>query len=297
MNFDLSDLRAFVAAADLGSFRAAAQALAISQSALGRRIDKLEGALGVRLFERSTRHIALTTVGRGFLHKARHIIAELESALLGMRDTAERISGEVTMACVPSAVAYFLPRVVKEYHARYPRIRLRIRDEDSASVLLTVARGEADFGLTYIGTHEADVEFHPLIEDPFVLACPRGHALASRRRVKWAELNDYDYVTLAQGSGNRLLIDLALANSSARPRWFCEVQHVPALVSLVESGAGVGVVPKLAMPRRGHATLVSVPLVEPSITRQLGLIARRGRALSAAAQLFYDTLRASDLRR
>ena len=126
MNFDLSDLRAFVAAADLGSFRAAAEALAISQSALSRRIDKLEGALGVRLFERNTRHIALTTVGRGFLHKARHIIAELESALLGMRDTAERISGELTIACVPSAVAYFLPRVVKEYHAKYPRIRLRI---------------------------------------------------------------------------------------------------------------------------------------------------------------------------
>jgi DNA-binding transcriptional LysR family regulator len=128
-----------------------------------------------------------------------------------------------------------------------------------------------------------------------VLACPRGHALAARRRVKWAELNDYDYVTLAQGSGNRLLIDLALANSSARPRWFCEVQHVPALVSLVESGAGVGVVPKLAMPQRGHATLVSVPLVEPSITRQLGLIARRGRTLSAAAQLFYDYVRQSNV--
>jgi DNA-binding transcriptional LysR family regulator len=73
------------------------------------------------------------------------------------------------------------------------------------------------------------------------------------------------------------------------------VQHVPALVSLVEAGMGAGVVPKLGMPRSGHATLVSVPLVEPSISRTLGLIKRRGRALSAAAQLFYDFLLQSHL--
>jgi DNA-binding transcriptional LysR family regulator len=295
MNFDLSDLRAFVAASDHGSFRAAAEVLCISQSALGRRIEKLEEALGVRLFDRTTRHIALTTVGRGFLHKARHVIAELENALIGIRDVAERLSGEVTIACVPSAVAYFLPRVVKQYHAKYPRIRLRVRDEDSASVLSTVARSEADFGLTYIGTSEADIEFQPLMEDPFVLACARNHPLAKKRRVKWAELAAHDYVALAQGSGNRLLIDLALANTAAPPRWFCEVQHVPALVSLVEAGVGIGVVPQLAMPRGGHATLVSVPLVEPSVSRNLGLITRRGRVLSAAAQLFYDFLRQSHL--
>lgn len=295
VNFDLSDLRAFVAASDHGSFRAAAEVLCISQSALGRRIEKLEAALGVRLFERTTRHMELTTVGRGFVHKARHVLNELENALLGTRDVAERLSGEVTIACVPSAVGYFLPRVVKEYHDKYPRIRLRIRDETSAEILVTVARSEADFGLTYIGTQEPDIEFQPLIEDPFVVACSREHPLARKRKVKWAELAEHDYVTVAQGSGNRMLIDQALANTVVLPRWFCEVQHVPALVSLVEAGMGVGVVPKLGMPRSGHATLISIPLVEPSISRTLGLIKRRGRALSAAAQLFYDFLLQSHL--
>jgi DNA-binding transcriptional LysR family regulator len=290
MNFDISDLRAFVAAADHGSFRVAAEALSISQSALGRRIEKLEAALGVRLFDRTTRRIALTTVGRGFVHKARHVINELETALLGIGDVAERLSGEVTIACVPSAVGYFLPRVIRQYHERYPRIRLRIMDESSADILVTVAQSEADFGLTYIGTQEPDIEFQPLIEDPFVLACARTHPLASKLRVKWSELAEYDYITLAQGSGNRLLIDLALATSNAAPRWFCEVQHVPALVSLVEAEVGLGVVPMLSMPLRGHAALVSIPLIEPSISRTLGLIQRRGRGLSAAAQLFYDFL-------
>jgi DNA-binding transcriptional LysR family regulator len=295
MNFDLADLRAFVAASDHGSFRAAAEVLCISQSALSRRIEKLEGALGMRLFERTTRRLELTTAGRGFVHKARHVLNELESALLGTRDLADRMSGEVTIACVPSAVAFFLPRVIKSYHNEYPRIRLRIRDETSAEILTTVARSEADFGLTYIGTQEPDVEFEPLIEDPFVLACSREHPLARKRKVRWAELAEHDYVTVAQGSGNRMLIDQALANTPHLPRWFCEVQHVPALISMVEGGVGVGVVPKLGMPRSGHATLVSVPLVDPAISRNLGLIKRRGRALSAAAQRLYDVILRSHL--
>ena len=290
MNFDLADLRGFLAVADLGSFKAAADALHLSQSALSRRVSKLEEALGVLLLARTTRKVELTTVGRSFVPKARNVLNELESALLGILDVAERISGEVTLACVPSAVAYFLPAVIRQYHRQYPGIRIRVIDESSSEILLNVARGEADFGLTYIGTQEADIEFTPLLEELFVVACHKDHPLANRRKITWAELAQHDFVTLAQGSGNRLLIDQALAKSSTRPRWFCEVHHVPALVSLVEAGLGLGVVPRLAMPPGDHPTLVSIALHEPQVSRTLGLITRRGRALTAAAQLFYDLM-------
>lgn len=296
MNFDLADLRAFLAVADLGSFKAAAAALHRSQSALSRRVDKLEDALGVLLLARTTRRVELTAVGRSFVPKARNVLNELESALLGIRDVAERISGEVTLACVPSAVAYFLPGVIRQYHRQYPGIRIRVIDESSSEILLNVARGEADFGLSYIGTQEADIEFEPLLEEPFVVACPRDHPLARRRKLSWAELAEHDYLTIAQGSGNRLLIDQALAHSNTRPRWFCEVHHVTALVSLVEAGLGLGVVPRLAMPPRGHPALVSIALHAPAVSRTLGLIKRRGRALSAAAQLFYDLVAQSRYR-
>lgn len=157
MNFDLADLRAFLAVADLGSFRAASEALHLSQSALSRRVDKLEAALGVQLMTRTTRKVELTTLGRGFVPRARSVLNELESALVGIRDVAERLSGMVTIACVPSAVAYFLPDVIREYHASYPRIRIRIIDESSSQVLTAVARGDADFGLTYIGANDAEI--------------------------------------------------------------------------------------------------------------------------------------------
>ena len=291
MNFDLSDLRAFVASADFGSFRAAADSLNISPSALSRRVEKLESALGVRLFERTTRKMELTVAGRSFVEKARNVLAELESSLFGMEDLGRRLTGLVTIACVPSAVSFFLPNALKAYHQTYPGIRVRLIDETSSVVFLAVARGEADFGLTYIGTQEPDIEFTPILQDPFVLACQRDHPLAGKRSVSWAEIAQYpDYMLLAQGSGNRTLIDNALANAVRQPSWFCEVQHVPALVSMIEAGLGIGIVPKLALPRDRHRSLVSIPVTAPSVVRTLGVIRRKNRPLTVAAQHFFDLL-------
>jgi DNA-binding transcriptional LysR family regulator len=293
MNFDLADLRALVAVAKLGSFRAAASELHLSQPALSRRIEKLEGALGVRLFERTTRSVNLTAVGREFSGKARELLDGLEESLLGIRDVAGRVTGEVTIACVPSAVRYFLPNVLREYHERYPRILVRIIDEGANEVLSHIVRSEADFGLNYIGTQEPNVEFEPILKEPFVLACRPDHPLGRRKKVTWAELNQFDYMTVAKESGNRLLLDLALTEVPVRPRWFCEVRHVSSLVSLVEAGLGVAAVPRLAMPVGAHPILVSIPLVEPTIERTVGLIRRRGRVLSPAAQQLYDLVAAS----
>ncbi|KLN56119.1 LysR family transcriptional regulator [Variovorax paradoxus] len=290
MNFDLADLRAFLSVADFSSFRAASDNLHLSQSALSRRIDKLESALGVALFNRTTRKVELTTIGRAFVPKARSVMRELEDALVGIKEVTDRVSGQVTIACVPSAVGYFLPAAIKQFHEAYPRVRIRLIDESSAEILVAVARGDADFGLTYIGTQEPDIDFEPLLEERFVVACPVGHPLARQKRVTWAELAQHEYVTLAQGSGNRFLIDQALSHVESKPQWFCEARHVPALVSLVEAGLGLGVVPRLAMPPKGHSGLVSIPLEGPKVTRLIGLIRRRGREFMPSAQLFYDML-------
>lgn len=290
MKLDLDDLRGFLAVADHGSFSAAAQAIHLSPSALSRRVDKLEVALGIKLFDRTTRRVELSTVGRGFVPRARNVLNELEEALIGFQDLSTRLSGEVTIACVPSAVAYFLPEVIRQYHVRYPGIRIRVIDESSSVVLTVVARGDADLGLTYIGAQDADITFEPLLEEAFIVALPAGHALAERASLAWADLAEHDYISLAHGSGNRFLIDQALANHPNRPRWFCEVKHVNALVSLVAAGLGVGVVPKLAMPSEDHPLLVTRALVNPSVSRTIGVIFRRGRPLSPVAKLFFNAL-------
>lgn len=290
MNFDLADLRAFVAVAELNSFRAAAESIHLSQPALSRRIDKLEGALGVRLFERTTRSVSLTAVGRDFSHKARSLLDDLEASLLSMHEVAASQMGEVIIACVPSAVYYFLPKVLRDYHEKYPKIRVRIIDDSANAVLESVARGEADFGINFIGTQEPDIEFQAILKEPFVVACRRDHPLARKRKVTWAELGQFDYLTVNKGSGNRLLVDLALTNSDVRPSWCFEAKHVSTLLGLVEAGLGIAVVPRLSMPQGEHATLAMVTLVEPAIERSVGLIRRRGRELPPAARQLYQMI-------
>jgi DNA-binding transcriptional LysR family regulator len=287
INFNLNDLQAFRAVAELKNFRKAADAIHVSQPAFSRRIEKLEEALGVQLLERTTRHVSLTSVGRDFDRKVQQLLDDLDHTLLGIQGVAASRMGEVTIACVPSTVYYFLPQVISRYHERFPKIRVKVFDASANEVLAAVSRSEADFGLNFVGGQEPDIEFKPLMEDRFVAACRRDHPLAKKRRVTWAELAPYDYISVSKASGNRLLLDQALSNVKGRPQSIYETQHVTAMVGLVEAGLGVAAVPSMAMPGADHPLLVSVPLHDPVVTRKIGLIRRKGRLLSPAAQQLY----------
>ncbi|MGF6758727.1 LysR family transcriptional regulator [Paraburkholderia sp. GAS42] len=290
VNFDLNDLQAFRAVVELGSFRKAADAVNISQPALSRRIDKLEEALGVRLFERTTRSVTLTTVGRVFAPSAEQLLDDLDAALLGIRDVSSSRLGHVTIACVPSVAYYFLPSVIANYRSRYPRIRVKLLDASANEVLGAVISGEADFGVSFMGSQEAEVEFKVLLQERFVAACRRDHPLARKKRVSWSELYEHEYVSVDKTSGNRLLLDQALAAVAPRVPSVCETRHVTTMLGLVEAGLGVAAVPSMAMPVREHPILTSVPLVDPVVTRRVGIVSRRGRQLTPAAQEFYRTI-------
>jgi DNA-binding transcriptional LysR family regulator len=284
----LADLRAFITAAELHSFAAAAKALHLSVPAFSRRISNLEARLGVRLFDRTTRSMELTQLGGRFLREITGVVADLDRSVLGLRDAAQLEVGDVTIGCVFSAVHHFLPPVIETYRARHPNVLVRIIEQGADGVFASVKQGEADFGINYIGMQEADVTFTPLLKEPYVLACRADHALGARRTVRWDELAAWDQVRVSRASRNRVFIDQALADLPALPRPVCEVQHVSTLIGLVEAGLGVAIVPQLTVPRR-PASVVGIPL-EPAVTRTIGLIQRVGRTLSPAADAFAKLL-------
>ena len=253
-------------------------------------MKKLEEGLGTALLDRTTRRVSLTSVGRDFLPKARRLLDDFDDSILNIRELAERQSGRVTLACIPTAAFYFLPSVIRLYNERYPQIRIRLLDLSANEGLEAVLRGEADFGINMMSGQHPDIEFVPLVNEPFVLACRRDHELAGRSSVTWSELSNYRLIGVGRLSGNRMLLDHALSGLSWRPQWFYEVQHLSTSLGLVEAGLGVSAMPSLAMPAVDHPTLVSVPLIEPVVNRSLGLVYRRGASLSPAAEKFVSIL-------
>ncbi|WP_223487171.1 LysR family transcriptional regulator [Pseudomonas sp. A-RE-19] len=283
INFDLNDLQAFRAVVEQGSFRKAADTVRISQPALSRRIEKLEDALGVKLFERTTRRVSLTQAGRGFLPSVERLLDDLDVALLGISEVASSRLGHVTVACVPSAAYYFMPRVIAHYHRQFPRIKVKVLDSSAHEVLSAVVNGEADFGLSFMGALEVEVEFEQLVQEGYVVACRRDHPLAGRSSVTWDEFYQQDYISLDKTSGNRFLLDQALAGVVPKRPSICETRHVTTMIGLVEAGLGVAAVPLMAMPAADHPILTRVPLTDPQVMRSVGLIKRRGRTLTPAA--------------
>lgn len=290
MNAELLDLKAFITVAETGSFVRTAKALNLSQPALSRRIQKLEESLGAPLLERSTRHVNLTMTGRDFLPKVRRLIDEFETSVLAIHDIGARSSGLVSVAAVPTAVFYFLPRAIGRFAEAYPRIRIRILDIGANEGLEAVARGEADFGINFIGASHAEIEFEKLVEDPFVLACRHDHPLALRKRVSWSEIVPHRIITVGRNSGNRALIDNALARHGLQLNWSYEVAHLSGSLGLVEAGLGIAVLPRLATPAAGHPIIHTVRLIEPEVSRTIGIVRRRGATLSPHASQFLKML-------
>jgi len=262
INFNLQELQAFIAVAERGSFRAAADEIHLSAPALSRRIERLESALGVRLINRTTREVELNGLGRAFLERARSAFDDLEAASLSLREIGAHQSGRVTVGCVPSAAFYFLPAVIRPFSEKYPGIRLRIIDENDAIVAQSVISGEADFGIGFMGARVPELDAERLMA-------------ASR------------------SSGNRQLIDDARAQAGLRPSIAFEVNGVATLLGMVDAGLEVAEVPGLTLPSTVHRSLTGLRLTAPAVRRQLGILKRHGAKLQPAALILHDTLRAA----
>ncbi|HBV2559704.1 LysR family transcriptional regulator [Klebsiella pneumoniae] len=283
VNFDFNDLYAFRALMEYGSFRLAAESICLSQSALSRRIEKLETALGNRLFDRTTRRVTLTLYGQNFAERSEQLLAHVETVLADISQVSKARTGLVTVATVPSAAYYFMPEIIRSFQARYPQVRIRLIDSSVGNVIEAVSSGQADFGLCFAKNLPASIEFTPIADDRYVAACRHDHPLARKTHLSWQAYFEQDYIGLDRVSGNRTLLDRELAHlTPARPS-ICETRHVTTMLGMVEAGIGIAAVPAMSMPAGEHSVLRAVPLTDPVVTRTVGLIRLSGRIQSYVA--------------
>ncbi len=299
INFDFTDLDAFLAVYETGSFQRASEQLAISQSAVTRRIQKLEAALDAALFERTTRRLHPTLAASEFRARAQGLRDDAQEALRVLGDAPGRHGRQrnavVTVATVPTLTQDLIPRVLARFQREGFRARIHLLDLLAGEVGSAVAAGEADFGIGFGGMSEPGLVFEWLRDDRFVVAFNPGHPLAQHDAVSWPMLAPHPLIVPQKGGGNRLLIDVTLARQQLQLDWAYQARHSSTLLELVRAGLGVALLPGSALGVARDSELSSRPLIEPSISRALGVI-RRGshvptRMATALLEILQDECR------
>lgn len=269
--FTPRQIDAFLAVAELQSFRLAAIRINLTPSAVSNLIGELEASLGFAIFARSTRKVTLTPEGRRFVPAALAVqrqIAQAAAAASDIRDS----KAEVVRIAAPLVVAsILLPEIIA---ALDPALLITVNVVDTPVVWLTdrIAMGEADLAVGPDRETPAHIASTPLCETPWVLWCRPDHPLAAQEQVKWAALSDIPIVAAGRDHEQRVWPQLAARNSV--PRQIRVVEHITTSLGLAASGLGVTFSPDYVAPLAKALGLVSRPLVAPAVNRHLCLYAR-----------------------
>ncbi|HEV8257934.1 MAG TPA: LysR family transcriptional regulator [Casimicrobiaceae bacterium] len=291
MNISLRQLRAFAAVAQLASFTKAADALHATQPALSAQIQELEDALGVRLFDRSTRSVTITKAGRDLLPVVDKILADVSLVMTHARDVARKNVGRVVIAALPSVSSTLLPQEVVRFRALHPGVAVTIKDALAERIVRMIRDDEVDFGLTSAPASDAQLEFTPLASDHMVAVLPRRHPLAAAKRLDLADLLDGPLILMDRDSSVRRIVDQACAALGRIATPAHEPAFMATAIGMVRAGLGATVLPSSAFETTTASDLVVHTLDHPQLTRQLGILKKRERSHSPAAAAFVETLR------
>ena len=292
INWTPRDLDIFLVLAETGSFRRTAAQVHLSQSAVSGVVARLEEALGTRLFDRTTRSVHLTAAGLVFVEQARLLNAQTHEAVQRVQHITQIQSGKVSLAALPSLAATVVPRVMARYAKQHPDIALQLHDTLSGPAFDLVRAGTVDFALTAANPDYADLDYTPLSADGFVLLIPLNHRLAKGKTpLNWLQVAELTHISMPLPASVRQYANAAFIEHriAFQPRY--EVEHIATIHAMVRAGLGVAALPELAAAFVQQGGVVTRRLTGPDIQRPLGVVTRRHRSLSPAAQEMVRMLR------
>lgn len=292
INLSMRDIDTTLVLGRTLNFRQAAAQLHLSQSALSTQIQRIEDALGVRLFDRTTRTVRLTAAGEVFMQQAAALQVAFRDAIAAVSGIASAEHGQVSVAALPSLAARLLPRVLMAYRQAHPQVALKVRDTLSGPAFDLVRAGDVDFALTAADPQHADLRYQPLMSDSFLLLIPQSHPLArSKGPLRWADTAGAAHVSMVHPSSVRQYTEWAFLQNRIRFTPAFEAEHLTTIVAMVECGFGVAALPEIAAGAVAQNGIVQRPLTGPVAERSIGLVTARNRSLPPAAAALVAMLR------
>jgi len=258
-------LKVFRAVAENASFRKAGEELYLTQPAVTQQVKALEEDLGIPLFDRTGNRVELTSAGSMLLRYVRQVdalVGRAEQEIAALNHTE---GGELCLGVSTTISQYVLPRMLKEFRNKHPKIRLSVRSGNTEHIVEALIDQKVSLGLIEGPARRRDVRTEPFLDDELVLIVPGSHEWADLTSLSSEDLTGVPLLMRERGSGSRRVIESALSAVGLRLKSLnvtMELDSTEAIKSAAESGLGVGFVSRWAIAnevRLGLLKIVPVP--------------------------------------
>ena len=288
----MKQLQYLVALADTRHFGRAAQRCHITQSTLSAGIRDLESVLGTAVAERSNRRVLITRVGVQIAERARALLREAEEVMEVARAGRSPMTGEMRLGVIPTIGPFLLPRVLPALRERFPELTIYLREEQTAPLLARLEDAELDVALIALPCDTGELGIDVILEDEFLFACHRKHALAGAGEVSLKALVGEPLMLLEEGHCLRGHTLDACGVGDTRARAQFEASSLHTLVHMVAAGIGVTLIPRLAVDAHiTRGTGISLARLGVPASRRIGLAWRQTSLRAGDFRLLADTLR------
>jgi DNA-binding transcriptional LysR family regulator len=253
-------------------------------------IRELETQLGFRLFDRTTRHVELTSYGRELLVATRRNLEELDAAMSRIGQTAKDAGQSLSVGAPALVSANVLPQAIKEFRTQCPTARIQLFDSYLTTLLQRVQAGKLDMALGTFG-NAPGVRRIPFFRFSLMLIGPDKELSIRRASATWSTLNGKKLISLRAASPIQQLIDKYLARADVVPKAVMVLNALDTQIAMVEAGEGIAVIPSFGLPACRNRKVVMIRLINPVVTLDFHQIRNRGRKLPLAAEEFTSFLK------
>lgn len=271
------------------SFTETATRLHTTQSNVSLALQEVEGLLGTRLFERTTKQFRLTGAGADFVPVVERLLGDLQAGIDNVVASAQLQKGILAIGGTPLLTATLVSELLSDYRRRYPGIALRVEDASTAELARLLRNRSIEFALGTFPAQDPDLSVTPLFDDPLVVLAHASQRLPPA--CGWSDLANLPLITIVRNSSVGELIEETMRKVTGQAyQPMVELHHWSTVISLAESLAGVCIVPAYAARKAAGAKLKTVDLVEPRVLRTISVAHLRHRELSPAGRAFLELL-------
>jgi DNA-binding transcriptional LysR family regulator len=285
---ELRHLTYFLAVAEHLNFSRAAEQLKVAQPAISQQIRALEVELGVPLFDRVNRRVALTEAGRALIPHARQILAAVEAARNEIHEQNSLTRGKASLGAPPTVSTHLLPQQLVRFRKKYPGLEVSLREAGTESLLKLVEASKLDLAIVAADLLPPVVEARPLLTEHYVIAVSARHPLSQRKTVRLADVANESFILFPEGYKLREVTLTACRRAGFEPKVALDGGAMQSALEFVAAGLGVALVPELALGVVKN--IHTLRIADQDLSRTLHLIWRKGHYLSPAARALRDFL-------